>query len=62
MKENILDIESKMPIYTLKTIVVSALFASLLASIYMIYQNFKSHGQTKKPVPAYCSPHYVLSF
>jgi hypothetical protein len=48
MKEDLLENVAEGHIYTVRTIVISALFGGLLAGGIMIYQNFKTFGEHKK--------------
>ncbi len=45
------DILEKLPegsVFSIKTIIVSSFFGGILASSYMLYQNFKTLGEDKK--------------
>ncbi len=48
MKEDLIDNIPELPVYTTRMIVISSLFGGIPAGAYMIYQNFKIFGESKK--------------
>ena len=48
MQEDILENQVTGSVYSIKTIVISAFFGGVIASGYMLYQNFKALGEPAK--------------